>query len=148
MVILAALVSGACASTYSEVQADWPAIPSGTGRVVFFGDNYGWYGVFEGVSWKPVIAIDGREFDVGHGTGVYFMAELPTGMRRIAVDGQEALAFFVEANTTKYVEMQRVAEVNDDFGLRKYNFKLELLRVDEAYAKARLDGLEFIGIVR
>lgn len=147
VIVLAGLALGACASPpYSEVQAEWPAIDRGFGRIVFFGDNYGWYGVFEGVSWTPVFAIDRRELDVGHGTGVYFVADVPAGKRRIAVDGQELLTLIVEANATKYVEMQRYEEENDGFSLRTVNYKMRLLHLGEAHAKARLDGLEFIGI--
>jgi hypothetical protein len=146
-IVLAWLAVSACASPpYSEVQADLPKLASGTGRIVFFGDNWGWYGIFAGVSWTPVITIDGRALDVGHGTDVYFVADVPTGRRIIAVDGQALLVVLVEGNATKYVEMERYEEANDDFNLRSVDYKMRLLHWDEARAKARLDGLEFIGV--
>ena len=145
--ILLALTAGACsAPSYQEVQAELPAPALGTGRVVFLGDNYGWYGLLEGVSWKPVLAVDGDVLDVGHGNGIYFVADLPVGNRRVSVDGVDYLTVFVEPKATKYVEMLRLEEENEGFSLRKANFRMKLTRLDEAHAQARLASLEYIGV--
>lgn len=149
VLVLTALGSGACSSPrYKEVQADWPQIEQGHGRIVFLGDNYGWYGIFEGWSWKPVITVDGLVADVDHGTDIYFMAELPAGRHQIGVDGQDLLAVLVSPGETEYVEMTRYAERNDGFSLRKGNYRMQLTHLDETRAKARLDHLEFVGIVK
>jgi len=144
--ILTALALGSCASpTYDEVRAEWPAIRPGSGRLVFLGDNFGWYGLLEGVSWKPTLSIDGHVLDVDNGSGVYFAADAPVGKRVIAVDGMETLTVLVQEKMTKYVEMQRYSVPNDEFSTRNANYRLRLVQLSEAHAKPRLDALEWCG---
>ena len=144
--VLAALALAACASpTYDEVRSEWPAIRPGTGRIVFLGDNFGWYGLLEGVSWSPKLSIDGRVLDVDNDSGVYFAADAPVGKRVIAVDGMETLTVLVQENVTKYVEMQRYSVVNDEFSTRNANYRLRLVQLSEAHALPRLDRLEWRG---
>ena len=147
LALVLALALGACASpTYSEVRADLPPMPPNFGRIVFFGDNRGPYGPLEGADYEPVIAIDGRPIDVGHGSGVYFAVDAPAGMRRVFVDGAKHLELLVEPEKTRYLEMQLFAEANQGFGLKAVNYHLKLLNRAEAQAVARLDGLEFLGL--
>lgn len=146
---LAGLALAACAApTYSEARADWPPLKPGTGRIVFLGDNFGWYGLLEGVSWKPTLSIDGRVLDAGHDEDVYFATDQPVGKRVIAVDGLESLSVIVQEGTTKYVEMQRYSVVNDGFGTRATNYKLRLVQLTEAHAQPLLDRFDCLGFVR
>ena len=149
VVAAAALLLCACSSpSFKDVQKDWPAIRPGSGRIVFLGDNYGWYGVLEGGSWEPEIALDGRVLDIDSGEGVYFAVDVAVGKRMLSVDGQEQLTIVVQEKGTKYVGMERSAEVNDDFGLRKANYKLRLVQLSESTAQIRLKGLEFLGFAQ
>jgi hypothetical protein len=147
--IAATLALCACSAPSSkEVQKEWPAIRPGSGRIVFLGDNYGWYGVLEGGSWEPAIALDGRVLDIDNGEGVYFAVDSAVGKRVLSVDGQEQLSIVVQEKSTKYVGMERYAQVNDDFGLRKANYKMRLVQLSESTAQMRLKGLEFLGFAQ
>ena len=146
LLLLAGLALAACATpSYSEVRSEWPPSRPGTGRLVFLGDNFGWYGLFEGVSWKPTLAVDGRVLDVDNGQNVYFAVDVPAGKCIVSVDGREQLSVLVQENVTKYVEMQRVSVVNDEFSLRNTNYKLQLVQLSEAHALPRLDQYEWLG---
>lgn len=143
---VAALVLSACSSpSPKEVQKEWPAIRPGSGRIVFLGDNYGWYGLLEGGSWEPEIALDGRILDVDHGERVYFAVDSAVGKRVLSVDGKEMLTVIVQEKTTKYVGMERYVQVNDEFSLREANYRMRLVQLSESMAQTRLRGLEFVG---
>jgi len=144
--VLAALALAACASpTYDEVRSEWPPIQPGSGRIVFLGDNFGWYGLLEGVSWSPKLSIDGRVLEVDNDEGVYFAADAPVGKRVIAIDGMETLTVLVQEHVTKYVEMQRYSVPNDEFSTRNVNYRLRLVQLSEAHATPRLARLEWRG---
>lgn len=147
--LIAALLLCACSSPSSkEVQKQWPAIHPGSGRIVFLGDNYGWYGVMEGGSWEPAIALDGRVLDIDKGEDVYFAVDAAVGKRILSVDGQDQLSIVVQEKSTKYVAMERYAAVNNEFSLRKANYKLRLVQLSESTAQIRLKGLKFLGFAQ
>lgn len=138
-----------CASTgptYDQQSSTLPALSPETGRIVFFGTNWAWYGVLAGISWNPEITINGKVEPTPNGTSIFFNIDLPPGTYELAVVDQDTPAHTVELSKGEvhFLEMLRL-EVREDkiLTLRTTKSILTFSSVPAGYANQTIRKMKY-----
>ena len=69
---------------YKEDINKMPALEKGMSRLVFYGTNYGWYGLVAGGAWTPKITINEQAINAPNERNIYFAFDVPAGKHKIS----------------------------------------------------------------
>jgi hypothetical protein len=142
---------------YRQDMGQIPSLGNGKARLVFYGTDYGFYGVAAGGDWKPKILINGQDIKAPNYSNIYFVMDVSAGDYKIEAKypkvhkPKSELPYFHQftqgytlkavSGYTYYHEMTITGVKTNESFLHDFDYFLSLWRVEEDSALPQIERM-------